>query len=107
MTPSNWREFRLLPNDRYIGWTPYVWLVYFPTLFLQPALEGAPRATWVMTSVVGVFFLPLYFRGYWARNTEAYVIVAAITALGALLVPFNSSGFVLFIYAAAFAGTRG
>jgi len=100
------RHFRLLPEDRFLGWTPYMWLVYLPPLFLQPALGGASATTWVMTSVVGVAFLPLYFRGYWARGVEVYLIIGAIAALGALLVPFNSSGFVFFIYAAGFAGTQ-
>jgi len=100
-------RFRLLPEDRYLGWTPYVWLIYFPTLFFQPALEHASRNVWILTSVVAVLFLPLYFRGYWARGKEVDVIIATLVALGALLAPFNSSGFVLLIYAAAFAGTHG
>ena len=104
--PPGKRSFRLLPEDNYLGWTPYVWLVYFPTLFLQPAIAGAPGHTWALTSIVGLAFLPLYFRGYWARGAEAYAIVGTIAALGALLAPWNSSGFVLFIYAAAFAGTQ-
>ncbi len=100
------RRFRLLPEDRYLGWTPYVWLVYLPTLFLQPAFGGAPARTWVLTSTATLVFLPLYFRGYWARGREAYVIIALITAIGAALVPVNVSAFVFFIYAAAFAGVQ-
>ncbi|MBA2707858.1 MAG: sensor histidine kinase [Gemmatimonadaceae bacterium] len=100
------RRFRLLPEDSYLGWTPYAWLAYLPPLFLQPALGGASATTWAMTSVACLIFLPLYFRGYWARGVESYLIIGAITALGAVLVPFNSSGFVLFIYAAGFAGTQ-
>jgi len=83
-----------------------VWLVYFPSLFIQPWFTAAPQSTWVVTSIVGLVFLPLYFRGYWARGREAYAIIVIIAVLGAALVPFNSSGFVLFIYAAAFAGTQ-
>jgi len=100
------RPFRLLPEDKFLGWTPYLWLVYFPTLFVWPAISQSPRSVWILTGIAGALFLPLYFRGYWARGRESYLIIAAITLLGAILVPVNSSGFVMFIYAAAFAGTR-
>lgn len=99
-------RFRLLPEDRYLGWTPYVWLIYLPTLFMQLAFGGASRVGWVLTLVSVAVFLPLYFRSYWARENESYVIIAAMAALGIFLVPFNGAGFVFFVYAAAFAGTR-
>jgi len=99
-------RFRLLPEDRYLGWTPYVWLIYLPTLFMQLAFGGASRVGWVLTLISVAVFLPLYFRSYWARENESYVIIAAMAALGIILVPFNGAGFVFFVYAAAFAGTR-
>lgn len=98
------RRFRLLPEDRFVGWTPYVWLAYFPTLFLAPALDHAAARTWVITIIAGIVFLPLYFRGYWARGREMYVIVALIAALGVAVIPINGAAGVFFIYAAAFAG---
>ena len=88
------------------GWTPYVWLIYFPTLFFQPTMESAPRSVWILTWVAGAHFSPAVFRAHWARGREAYVIIASIVTLGALLVPINASGFVLFIYASGFAGTH-
>ncbi|MEP6507546.1 MAG: sensor histidine kinase [Gemmatimonadales bacterium] len=100
------KRFRLLPDDRTVGWTPYAWLVYFPTLFLQPAMEHAPTFVWVITAIVGIIFLALYFRCHWAHGREANLIIASIVALGAVLALFNVSGFVLFIYAAGFAGTH-
>ncbi len=98
-------RWRLLPEDRFLGWTPFVWLVYLPTLFITPLIRKDPAWVWWATAAVCVVFLPLYFRGYWARGRERYLIIAAITLLGALLAPFNNSAFALFIYAASFAGT--
>lgn len=98
-------RFRLLPEDRYLGWTPYAWLVYFPTIFIFPALEHAGAGTWTLTALAGIVFLPLYFRGHWARGREMYAIVGVITALGVVLVPTNGAGGVFFIYAASFAAT--
>ena len=72
----------------------------------SPMPLPAGSGVWILTGIVAALFLPLYFRGYWARGRESYFIIAAITALGVVLVPFNSSGVVLFIYAAAFAGMR-
>lgn len=99
------RRFRLLPEDRYLGWTPYVWLMYLPTVFLQPALGGS-RLEWIFSLLAVVAFLPLYFRGFWARSREAYLIIAAIAAIGAALAPVNAAGFVFFVFAASFAGTQ-
>ena len=100
------RRFRLLPEDNFLGWTPYVWLVYVPTMFLTPAIRNDPPYVWWITGAVSLVFLPLYFRGYWARGREFYIVIAAISALGIGLATINNSGFALFIYAAAFAGTR-
>lgn len=97
-------RFRLLPDDKYLGWTPYAWLVYFPTLFVFPALVHASVRTWTLTILAGVVFLPLYFRGYWVRGKELYAIIAVIAALGVALVPINTAGGEFFIYSAAFAG---
>lgn len=97
-------RFRLLPDDKYLGWTPYAWLAYFPTLFLFPALLHSGVRTWTLTALAGVVFLPLYFRGYWVRGKELYAIIAVIAALGVAIVPINAAAGVFFIYAAAFAG---
>ena len=100
------RRFRLLPQDHFLGWTPYVWLVYLPTMFITPVIEQSPASVWFLTGAACIAFLPLYFRAFWARGREFYVIVAAIGVLGALLTLVNYSGLALFIYAASFAGTR-
>ncbi len=98
------KKWRLLPEDTFLGWTPYVWLVYLPTLFLTPFIRQDSTPVWVATGVVCAVFLPLYFRAHWARGKELLIIIAAIALLGLLLAPFNYSAFALFIYASSFAG---
>ena len=98
------RRVQLLPDDRYLGWLPFVWLVYYPSVFYAPAVRHASARTWVLTGVAAVVFLPLYFRGYWARGRERDGIVAAIALLGLGLAPVNPSATVFLIYAGAFAG---
>jgi two-component system sensor histidine kinase DesK len=102
---SSTRRWRLLPDDRFLGWTPFIWLVYLPTLFVTPVIRRDPPWVWIATAVVCVIFLPLYFRGYWARGRERYYVIAAISVLGAITAPINNSAFALLIYAASFAGT--
>lgn len=101
------KRWRLLPDSKELGWTPLVWLVYLLTIFIKPALTDAGALEWSLTIAGVAVFLPLYFRGYWVRGTEILVIIAAITALGIVFLPFNQSGGVFFIYAAAFAAQAG
>jgi two-component system sensor histidine kinase DesK len=97
-------RFRLIPDDRYLGWTPYLWLVYFPALFLSPVFNGAAAGAWVATGAGALAFLVLYFRAYWTSGREYLAITVAIAALGFALMPSNPGASVFITYAAAFAG---
>jgi two-component system, NarL family, sensor histidine kinase DesK len=98
------RRFRLLPDDGFVGWTPYVWLGYFPGFFVIPLLRHAGPEEWAITVAGGVVFLALYFRGYWARGRELLAIIAVIALMGIAYSPRNVGASVLISYAAAFAG---
>lgn len=93
---------RLLPENAEIGYTPYLWLVYL--LFLLPGLyfKGwQPLSVWLSVLSV-VVFLPLYFRSFWLYGRNALMFnCVLIAAIGAALLPINSSASVYFIYAAA------
>ncbi|MFI5238638.1 MAG: sensor histidine kinase [Gemmatimonadales bacterium] len=94
-----------MPPDQDIGWSPLAWLIYFPGLFVWPALSHSSTAVWIATIVSGIIFLPLYFRGFWcARGSEKYWIIAIIAILGMILSPVNAGAPVFTIYAASFAG---
>lgn len=98
---------RLLPKDHELGWTPYGWLIYLPPLLLQPLLSHASAASWAITILGILVFLPLFFRGYWLAGARLLWIIGGITALGAIYMPINMAGGVYFIYAAGFAGMVG
>jgi two-component system sensor histidine kinase DesK len=95
------RGFHLLPQDQ-LGWTPFVWLVYFPFFFVTPVLGRAGAGEWVATVLGAIFFLALYFRGHWARDRELLAITVLIAALGFVFLPHNIGASVLLTYAAAF-----
>jgi two-component system sensor histidine kinase DesK len=95
------RGFRLLPQDQ-LGWTPFIWLVYFPFFFVTPVLGRAGAGEWVVTALGATAFLALYFRGHWARGRELLAITVMIAVLGFAFLPHNVGASVLLTYAAAF-----
>jgi two-component system sensor histidine kinase DesK len=98
------RGFRPLPSRRNLGWTPYAWLIYWPTLFIEPAMRHSSALVWAATSVVGAAFLVSYFRAYWLDDYGMLRIVALQVLLVLALAPMNGGAWVLFVYAAAFIG---
>lgn len=103
------RGFRLLPPNCYLGWTPYVWLVYVAWFVADPVLRAIQGrgsiGLWIATVLGLAIFLLTYFRGYWENGRRLLAIVAIQAALGAVYAPFNEASFVFFVYAASFAGT--
>ena len=97
-------RFRLLPHDPEIGWTPYAWLVYIIPFVLTPFYERRGAGMWLTIAITVPLFLALYFRGYWARGRERWLIVAGLTILGVVCWRWSTAAGAFFIYAASFAG---
>jgi two-component system sensor histidine kinase DesK len=98
---------RLLPEDREMGWTPYVWLVYLSYFVIYPATRRTSILEWAVTGAGLAVFLGLYFWGHWLRGHQRLWSAAAIAALGVLFIPRNPGANVFYIYAAAFCGRLG
>lgn len=99
------RKYPFLPPDTEIGWMPYLWLVYLGFFTIDPLFSDAPLGEWLALAGVIAVFLPLYFLGYWVKKTRyVLLVVAAITLLGVVYLPFNLSSWGLFIYATAYLG---
>ena len=98
------KRLRLVPHDRSLGFTPYLWLCYFPMLFVAPVVQHAGPARWAATIAAGLLFLVLYFRAYWTGGTELLLIAGAIALLGFVFMPTNPGASVFVTYAAAFVG---
>jgi two-component system sensor histidine kinase DesK len=92
---------RLLPPNKDIGWTPYVWLVYLGFFFMQPALSRAGWKEWLATVLGAGLFLVLYFTAYWLQGRRRLWIIVAIALLGLGFAPFNGGASVFIVYAAA------
>jgi two-component system sensor histidine kinase DesK len=95
---------RLLPNDKDIGWVPYVWLVYLVALPINGYFWQFGALKWLATFLSMGVFLALYFRAYWVEGRELLWIIASMAVLGIALVPINPSAAVYFVYAGSFAG---
>jgi two-component system sensor histidine kinase DesK len=79
-------------------------LIYWPTLFIEPAMRHSSALVWTGTVVVSLVFLVSYFRAYWLDDRGMLRIVAMQVLLGLALAPINGGAWVLFVYAAAFVG---
>src|SRR5579863_371678 len=97
-------SFRLIPADREVGWTPYVFLLYLAFVFIQPIAEKAGPLDWSLTLGAVLLFLPLYFAGYWVSGRRALLVTGAIVAIAGALLPFNGGAIAFYIYAGAFLG---
>lgn len=96
---------RLLPDDRDIGWTPYLWLVYLSFFFIEWFFRPIPIGELVASIVALMVFLVLYFRSFWVGSRTRLWMAIATAAIGLFLVPVNGGAIVFYIYAAASAGT--
>jgi len=97
---------RLLPEDKSLGWTRYVWLIYSLGLFVQPWITGEV-ADWLIAGGTMAIFMPLYFGGFWLHGRKVLWVIAALVALGLVASPINSAAASMFIYAAGFLGQVG
>jgi two-component system, NarL family, sensor histidine kinase DesK len=99
----------LLPAEtrREAGFTPYVWIIYLLPFVADPFWRGRSIGVIALTLVAAFVFLALYFAGYWSRGRRLLLIVAAITALGLVFIPFNRGAGCFFIFAAGHAGSSG
>ena len=90
--------------DEELGWWPYVNLSYLVFVFLPLLFMRPVGALQIGSSVAAVaVFLPLYFAGYRAVGWRCYAIMAAIAAIGFVLIPVNPGGNTFLIYAIALA----
>jgi two-component system sensor histidine kinase DesK len=93
-----------LPPEEQLGWVPYAWLIYLPTLFVTPILHHNPPIEWAITIAGTVAFLFLYFRAHWVLPERVPAYISAIVGLGIGFSWFNNAGLVFFIYGAGFLG---
>ncbi|HLJ87498.1 MAG TPA: sensor histidine kinase [Candidatus Angelobacter sp.] len=97
---------QLLPKDKDIGWTPYLWLVYLPLVALNVEDHASPLQ-WAFTFLGMGALLVLYFRAYWVRGKQLLWLVIAMGLLGVIYAPINPGACAYFIYASAFVGRIG
>ena len=67
---------RLLPQDKELGWTPYVWLVYLGFFFIQPSVDLDQLEDVAGTVLGSVAFLVSLFHGVLVQRRRRLWIIA-------------------------------
>jgi len=97
---------RLIPHDTDLGWTPWAWTVYIVPFLLTPLYMSrfANPQGWLLFVGTTLVFLALYFRSYWVRGRETYLIATAMVLLGVGFWPVAHGAGAFFIFAAGVLG---
>lgn len=98
---------RLLPDEPFIGWMPYLWLVFLSGFVAKVVWRSSGPVETVASWAALALFLVLYFLGYWIPGPRLGWVIAGITLLGLVFIPFNHGAVAFIIFAAAFAGMVG
>lgn len=99
-------RLRLIPQDKELGWTPWAWTVYIIPFLMTPLYLSrfANTRGWLIFGAATLVFLALYFRSYWVRGREQYLVSGAMLALGIAFWPITPAAGAFFIYAGAAIG---
>ena len=93
----------LVPPQAGVGWTAYLWLIYFSFFFLQWRFQPPGHLELVAGLVTTLVFLVIYFSAYRRAGLAALGHCLALIALGVIWAPFNIGASTFFVFAAAFA----
>jgi two-component system sensor histidine kinase DesK len=89
-----------------IFWWPLVFTLFIAFAFLDPYQRHASPAEWWLTGGAVAAFLGLYVYGLVAavrgRRTGALAAIAAISAIGLAMAPFNGGAALFIIYSTSF-----
>ncbi|MGY6553139.1 MAG: sensor histidine kinase [Wenzhouxiangella sp.] len=93
----------LLPPETEVGWTPYLWLVYFGFFWLRFIFAPATPVELSLAVLSTLVFLALYFSGFRRSGRAALLHILALAFLGILWATFNIGASSFFVFAGAFA----
>jgi len=98
---------RLLPDEPFIGWMPYMWLIFLSSFVAKVIWRSSGPVETIASWIALAVFLVFYFVGYWIPGPRIAISIVGITVIGLIFVPFNYGAAAFFIFAAAFAGMVG
>jgi len=92
----------LLPAEANLGMMPYITLIYLSIFFFSYFFEPPTTQQLSLGLISVLFFLILYFRGYWVSARQVPLYIGALWLLGIAMSTVNSGSSVYVVYAAAF-----
>jgi two-component system sensor histidine kinase DesK len=95
---------RIYPNDDEHRWMALIWLPFTIWFFLDPLSRHTSLAGWVINTLLGIVFILLYLQAFSRPDPYKLASIVGMTAMAAILIPFNGGATGFLIYAAAAGG---
>lgn len=92
----------LLPPSIRVGWTPYLWLIYFGFFWLKYFFQAPGTLEAILALLSTAAFFVLYFSAFRRSGQVLVAHVLALVLIGALWAPFNGGASAFFVFAGAF-----
>lgn len=86
-----------------LGWTRYVWLIFLPAFFVEPAMRHTSVWMWVVYGAAAAVFAIVYVRAQAATDRLLVLAILLPLALGIGFSAINPGAYIFFTYAASFA----
>ena len=96
--------WKIYPNEDRHWWMPLIWLPFMVWFFVDPIWKHAGPLLWIGNTLCGLFFIWLYLYSFSRPEPRKLFAIAAMIAMAAIAIPFNSGGAGLLIYAIAAGG---
>src|SRR5271157_80106 len=95
---------KIYPSEDRHRWMPLMWLPFMIWFFVDPIWKHAGPLLWIGNTICGILFVLVYLYSFSRPEPRRLFAVAAMIAMAAIAIPFNSGGLGLLIYAIAAGG---
>jgi two-component system sensor histidine kinase DesK len=96
--------WKIYPNEDEHRWMALIWLPLTIWFFVDPLSKHSSLISWVANTVLGIIFILLYLQAFSRADPYRLASILGMTALAAMLIPFNDGAVGFLIYAAAAGG---
>ncbi|PWK53635.1 sensor histidine kinase [Pleionea mediterranea] len=92
----------LLPQEKSLGYMPYLWLCYLLIFFFNFIFMPPSKEVVIATSIAIPVFLLVYFSAFHRSQAGLFLHIFLIYLIGAVMAHYHFGASVFFVYAASF-----